>query len=138
MQNIRRYSVYIAWAVSLVATLGSLYYSQVAGLIPCTFCWYQRIAMYPLVLIIGAGILKRDSGVKAYALPLSIAGAAVGVYQVLLQQGWVKDIEACSAIANCAVKRAVLFHSVTIPMMSLLAWILIVTTLAIYKQDPEA
>ena len=66
---------YLAWVIALVATVGSLFFSEVMGLPPCLLCWYQRIAMYPLVLIIGSGIIMRDSRMKYYALPLCLIGA---------------------------------------------------------------
>ncbi len=137
MAYIKHYALYAAWTIALIATLSSLYFSQIEGLIPCTLCWYQRIVMYPLVIIIAIGIFKNDHDVKHYVLPLSVIGTIIAVYQVLLQQGWVKDIEVCSAAANCAVKQAVLFHSVTIPMLSLLAFIGITIALVIHRHSEE-
>jgi disulfide bond formation protein DsbB len=134
---VRHYSLYAAWTIALIAMFGSLYFSQVQGLIPCTLCWYQRIVMYPLVIILAIGIFKNDHGIKDYAAPLSVIGIAVAFYQVLLQQGWVKDIGVCSATANCAVKQAVLFNSITIPMLSLLAFIGITFFLIINKHSEE-
>ena len=61
----------LAWIVSLVATLGSLYLSEVSHFPPCTLCWLQRIAMYPLVIVLGVGALRDDRAVRWYALPLA-------------------------------------------------------------------
>ena len=66
--------LYTAWVTSLMATVGSLFFSEILHFPPCMLCWYQRILMYPLVVIIAVGILRRDKGVYQYVLPLSITG----------------------------------------------------------------
>jgi disulfide bond formation protein DsbB len=68
---------YIAWITALLGTVGSLFFSEVMLMPPCVLCWYQRIAMYPLVLIIGIAIATRDSGFRRYALPLSLGGSTI-------------------------------------------------------------
>ena len=133
----QHYALYIAWTIALVATLGSLYFSEIKHIIPCTFCWYQRIVMYPLVVLIAIGILKNDHDVKHYLIPLSAAGVLIAAYQVALQQGWVKDFEVCSAVANCAVKQAVLWHAVTIPMLSLFAFVVITFALVVHEHHED-
>ena len=72
-QTFKNNSAHIAWGAALVATLGSLYFSFILKLEPCLLCWYQRIFMFPLVVIIGVGIYRKDIGLAAYVLPLSIA-----------------------------------------------------------------
>ena len=80
--------LYPAWIIALVATVGSLFFSEVMQLPPCVLCWYQRIAMYPLVIIIGIGIITRDgSRMKNYALPLCLIGLAISIYHNLLYYG---------------------------------------------------
>jgi disulfide bond formation protein DsbB len=71
---------WLAAAVAVTATAGSLYFSEVAGYVPCTLCWYQRIAMYPLASVCVAAALRRDRGARWYVYPLAAAGAAVSVY----------------------------------------------------------
>src|SRR5690606_25247996 len=78
---------YLAWIIALVATVGSLFFSEVMQLPPCVLCWYQRMAMYPLVLIIGIGIILRDGRMKIYALPLCLIGLAISIYHNLLYYG---------------------------------------------------
>ena len=73
----QQYGPYFAFAAALAATLGSLYYSEVAGFVPCTLCWYQRILMYPLTIISLVGILKHDPGLPEYVLPFSIVTARI-------------------------------------------------------------
>ena len=65
---------------------GSLYFSEVAHFVPCRLCWYQRIAMYPLVLLLGIATLRRDVGIRLYAIPLAAIGAAVSIYHVQLER----------------------------------------------------
>ena len=76
----------LAWIVSLVATLGSLYLSEVSHFPPCTLCWLQRIAMYPLVIVLGVGALRDDRAARWYALPLAGIGAALAFYHALVQR----------------------------------------------------
>ena len=78
-------SLWLAWLVALAATVGSLYYSEVANFEPCSLCWYQRIAMYPLLVILLVGALTRDRFVARYALPLTIGGSILAIYNYLVQ-----------------------------------------------------
>lgn len=87
----------LAFAIALIAMLGSLY-AQHIGIEPCVLCWWQRIFMYPLVLIIPIGIWRADRDLWRYALPLSIFGALIALYQTLLYYGIVSE-----ALAPCAV-----------------------------------
>ena len=64
-----RYRFYFAWMAALIATLGSLYFSEVKGFIPCDLCWYQRIFMYPLAVILGIAVYRGDKSAAWYALP---------------------------------------------------------------------
>lgn len=83
---IRTYGLYLAWLVALIATGGSLYFSEVAGFIPCELCWYQRILMYPLAAILGIASYRDDRSIVIYSLPLSLSGAALSAFHYLLQK----------------------------------------------------
>jgi len=72
--------LYFAWLVSVLATLGSLYFSEIKGFIPCDLCWFQRIFMYPLVVILGIGTFQSDISVKKFVLPLSIVGGLISLF----------------------------------------------------------
>ena len=85
-----------AWLMAAAATASALFIGEVMGMAPCVLCWYQRIAMYPLVLIAGTGIVMRDPHWKAYALPLALAGLAVSIYHNLLYYGLIPE-----SIAPC-------------------------------------
>jgi disulfide bond formation protein DsbB len=73
-ESMREYELWFAFTVALVATLGSLYLSEVAHFEPCRLCWYQRIAMYPLALILGIAAARRDHGIRVYAAPIASFG----------------------------------------------------------------
>jgi disulfide bond formation protein DsbB len=82
-----------AWTIALFGTVGSLFFSEVMQYPPCSLCWYQRVALYPLILIIGTGLLINDRRVAAYALPLSLVGVAIAVYHNLLYYGFITASE---------------------------------------------
>ncbi|MDQ4122945.1 MAG: disulfide oxidoreductase [Acidobacteriota bacterium] len=125
---------YAAWIIALLATVGSLFFSEVMNLPPCVLCWYQRIAMYPLVSIIGIGIVLRDWRLKYYALPLSLSGLAVAVYHNLLYYGFIPDsITPCTQGVSCTSVQIEWFGFVTIPLMSLMAFTLVSLCLLFYK-----
>lgn len=115
--------MYLALGISVSAVLGSLYFSEILHWIPCKLCWWQRIAMYPLVPIISVGILRRDRGLPHYVLPLSILGGLVAFYHTLLQYNLLPESAAtCSAGVSCTTKYLALGGVITIPLMSLLAF----------------
>ena len=123
---------YLAFAIALASMLGSLYYSEVRDLPPCLLCWYQRICMYPLVVITAVGIWRRDAGMPWYALPLSIAGFGFAVYHYLLQKGIIAEALApCQAGISCTTKQVEYFGFVTIPFLSGLAFAAIAVCLIV-------
>ncbi|MCA1622656.1 MAG: disulfide bond formation protein B [Acidobacteria bacterium] len=125
---------YVAWIVALLSTVGSLFFSEVMNFPPCALCWYQRIAVYPLVLIIGAGIVLRDARMKYYALPLCLCGLALAVYHNLLYYGVVSETLApCSQGVSCTETQIEWFGFVTIPLLSLAAFAVIALCLLFYK-----
>ncbi len=126
MRNIKNL-LYLAWIQSLVATLGSLYFSEILHFKPCILCWYQRILMYPLVIIIAVGILRRDKNLPFYVLPLSVLGAAIAFYHVLLQKGVIAESFApCEVGVSCTTRfYGGWFGFLTIPLLSLIAFLVI-------------
>ena len=130
--------LYIAWVQALVSTLGSLYYSEIRNFSPCALFWYQRILMYPLVLIFWVGVLKRDKNLYMYVLPLSILGMLVAFYQVLLQNGVLKEsVSPCTVGVSCTVGYTGYFGFVTIPFMSLTAFTIITICMFIFRKNVE-
>ncbi|MEQ9569919.1 MAG: disulfide bond formation protein B [Longimicrobiales bacterium] len=118
----------LGWAggVALVAMLGSLYLSDGVGFTPCLLCWYQRIAMYPLVVVGGVAALTRDPAGWRYGLPLAVVGLIVAAYHVALQFQPALDIVSCDAGAPCTGRYVLVFGFVSIPVLAGAAFLLII------------
>lgn len=121
--------LWLAWLAAVIATLGSLYYSEIVGFVPCTLCWYQRIAMYPLTVLLGIAAVGDDRGVRRYVLPVATIGGMISAYHYLLQ--WFPGLEAgaCDVDAPCAAFYVREFGFVSIPFMALSAFALIAIAL---------
>ncbi len=127
--------LYIAWITALAATAGSLYFSEVLGFTPCILCWYQRIAMYPLVLIIGIGIIKKEKGFYHYALPLSVIGGVIAFYQNLLYYGVVSEsLAPCITGVSCITRYIKLLGFMDIPFLSFISFAIITIALVTNKK----
>ena len=120
----------LAWIVATVTTLGSLYYSEIANFVPCRLCWYQRICMYPLAVILLVGLLLRDRRVRWYAAPFVIVGAPLSLYHWLVERvDFFAKSSSCSAEAPCTVPWFQELGYVTLAFMALSAFLLIGTLL---------
>lgn len=118
--------VFACWLLACVSMLGSLFFSEVMGFPPCVLCWYQRICMYPLVLILPAGLFPFDSNILRYALPLSLLGSLIAVFHLLLVAGYIPEsIKPCVQGVPCTEVQIVWFGFVTIPLLSALSFLLI-------------
>lgn len=126
----RKYSLYFAWLVACMAMLGSLYFSEVRNIEPCHLCWYQRIVIYPLTIILGMAVYRGFIGIIPYVLPFVVIGILLSSYQVLIQEipNW-QPIELCGAGPSCADKIDIGLGPITIPMLSLGALLLMFTFL---------
>jgi disulfide bond formation protein DsbB len=121
-----------AWAVALVSTLGSLYFSEVANFVPCNLCWYQRIAMYPLAVILLVAALRRDWGVRWYAVPVGAIGAVISTYHVLLEKfPSLESSSVCSIAVPCNFIWFEELGFVTLPYMALSAFLLVLVLLTL-------
>lgn len=121
----------LAWFVATVATLGSLYYSEIADFVPCRLCWFQRICMYPLAVILLVGLLLRDHRVRWYAAPFVAVGAPLSLYHWLVERGVFSESSACSATVPCAVPWFEELGYVTLAFMALSGFLLIGTLLVV-------
>jgi disulfide bond formation protein DsbB len=128
-----KYALQIAFVQAWIATLGSLYFSEIRHWKPCLLCWYQRILMYPLVIILAVALKRRDKNVVYYVLPITILGMTIAFYHYLLQMTPLAEITPvqCSAYGPCSEVRALTFgpvalpYFVTIPFLSLTAFTVI-------------
>jgi disulfide bond formation protein DsbB len=127
--------LFVCWLLVSAATLGSLFFSEVMDLPPCTLCWYQRIFMFPLPIILLMGLFPFDARVVRYALPLALAGWAIAAYQTLLQLGVIPESAApCSQGVSCSSAYLNLFGFVSIPVLSLLGFSSVIGLLLVLRR----
>lgn len=116
-----------AWMVATASTLGALFLGEVMGYTPCVLCWYQRIAMFPLVVVLAAGLFPFDPRAVRYALPLAVAGLSLAVFHLMLVAGWIPEsIKPCQQGVPCSDVQVVWLGFVTIPLLSVVAFATIV------------
>lgn len=128
--------VWLSLVVALLATGGSLLYSDVIGLEPCMLCWYQRILMYPQVLLLALSKYYKDAKIALYSLPMVLLGAAVATYHYTLQLG-VNPYAPCSAVGysvSCSDRFVLNYGYITIPMMALTAFLLMALLLFLHAK----
>ena len=133
-------TLWLALLVALTATSGSLYFSEVARFTPCALCWYQRIAMYPMVVILGIAALRGDAGVARYAVPLAAIGAFISAWHIGVERVPGLPSGACSLDVPCSLIYVQVVGFVTIPTMALAAFLSIVTLLLLARsgqRQPE-
>ena len=129
----------ITLAVSGVATLGSLYFSEIADYIPCRLCWFQRILMYPIAVISVVALVRRDRQARWYVLPFTFIGAGVSLYHFLIEQGVVADSDSCTMFGPaCAEVWFTQFGFVTLAFMALCGFVaMAVVNLLPTPEDPS-
>ncbi|GGB81092.1 disulfide bond formation protein C [Deinococcus sedimenti] len=119
---------------AVVATTGSLYFSEVMHLPPCTLCWYQRLMMYPLVFVLLVSLLTQDTRLRAYSLPLSVTGLLIAAYHNLLYYGVIPEgLTQCAAGVSCTARQIEWLGFITIPLLSLTAFTVITLSLLLTK-----
>ena len=124
--------LFLCWLLSCVSAMGSLFFSYVMEFAPCVLCWYQRIFLFPLVLILAIGLFPFDKKVVKYTLPLAIVGWLTAVYHNLLYAGIIPEsIQPCSQGVSCTEEYINLFGFLSIPMLSLLSFSTIIALLII-------
>lgn len=121
------YGLWLAWLVALTCTLGSLYFSEVANFTPCTYCWYQRIAMYPLVVIFAIAAARRETAGALYAAGLAAIGAVISAYHVALEWFPALDSGTCDPDNPCTLVWFRAFGLISLPTLALAAFLLILT-----------
>jgi len=130
-------SYIFSFIVALTATSGSLFYSEVAGFTPCILCWYQRILMYPQVLLFGTALWKSEEKITDYTIVMSVVGAFIAGYHYLLQIGVLPELP-CSAVGfsvSCAQIFTMSLGYITIPLMAFTAFVMIMLLMAVKKRS---
>ena len=131
--------LFATWLLVCVTTLGSLFFSEVMDFPPCSLCWYQRIFMYPLVLVLMVGLFPFDAKVVRYALPLATVGWLVAFYHTLLYEGVLPESAApCSQGVSCSEEYIELFGFLSIPVLSLLSFTAVALLLVTLKKRLES
>lgn len=124
--------LFLCWLIASVSVMGSVFFSFVMEFAPCVLCWYQRIFLFPLVLILAIGLFPYDNNVIKYALPLAIAGWLTSAYHNLLYAGIIPEsIQPCTQGVSCTEDYINLFGFLSIPMLSLLSFSIIIILLVI-------
>ena len=128
--------LFLCWLLVSASATISLFFSSVMEYQPCVLCWYQRIFLFPLILIFAVGLFPAfDRGVIKYALPLTIAGGLTALYHTLLYAGIIpENIQPCSQGVSCTEEYIELFGFISIPMMSFFAFSTLVALLIILKR----
>ena len=131
----------LAAVVALTCTLGSLYYSEVAHFLPCRLCWFQRTAMYPLVVVLGVAAIRRDFGARITGAILAGIGACISVWHLLVEQYPNLESSSCDPNTPCSFKWVDQWGYLTIPGMALSGFALILVLLAAARpasqEDPS-
>ncbi|WP_411504029.1 disulfide oxidoreductase [Brevibacillus centrosporus] len=125
-QQAMEQAMFASWGISLIATAGSLFFSEVMKYIPCNLCWYQRILMYPLVILLGVASARKDYNMSLYALILSVIGGLISLYHYLIQKvPALHELGNACGIVPCNTDYINWFGFITIPFLALIAFTLI-------------
>ncbi len=135
---IKKRALLFAFIIALSSVLGSLYFSEIAKFEPCKLCWFQRIFMYPLPIILGLALFRKTRDVVSYALPLTVIGGLLGLYHYYLQMS-VNPLAPCSTIGfsvSCSERFVTNYGYITIPWMAFTGFVLItVFLLLVYTSE---
>ncbi len=124
MDFIKKNLLQLAFLQAVLATIGSLIFSEILKFPPCILCWYQRIFMYPLVIILAVGIWKKDKNIPFFVLPLNIIGLLISIYHNLLYYNIIPESSApCTLGISCTTKFIEWFGFITIPFLSMMAFL---------------
>ena len=127
--------LFFAWLVATIAPVGSLFFSEVMMFPPCVMCWYQRICMYPLVVILLVGLFPLDTTVTRYAMPLTLIGLFFAIYHNLLYYKILPEsVQPCSQGVSCTSDYINWFGYITIQLLSLVSFVMVLILLIIFKR----
>lgn len=119
-------SLFIAWITSIISVLGSLFLSEALHFIPCDLCWYERILMYPLALLLGISFYQTDLAIYKYVFPFSTAGMLISMYHYGIQKiPFLQEIQRCSNGIPCSNQYINWFGFITIPLLAFIAFAII-------------
>ena len=127
--------LFVAWMIAAGSTLAALFIGEIVGQIPCNLCWFQRVFMFPLAILLGIAAFRLDVGIRIYAMPLVLFGAAIAAFHTLIYFGLIDEgITPCARVGpSCAGADMTIFGGVPLPLGSLLAFIAIGGFLALCR-----
>ncbi len=126
--------LFLGWLLATLSTLGSLFFSNVMEFAPCVLCWYQRICLFPLVIILALGLFPLDRTVVKYSLPLVVAGWLLSAYHNLLYAGIIPaSLQPCTRGVSCT-EEYIEFGFLSIPLLSLLSFSALLCILIVFKR----
>lgn len=127
MNRLKEFSLFIAWIVALVATLGSLYFGEILKWEPCSLCWYQRICLFPLVIILGIATYRRDYKISVYCIPQVIIGLIFAIYQYLYPHlaPYIGPVKLCTLNTDCSYVYFEFLGFITLPFLSIVNFVII-------------
>ncbi len=129
--SVKQTALPLASLVAITATLGSLYYSEIAGFVPCRLCWFQRIFMYPMAIVLPIAAFRRDFGIRIYMIAFPVIGLGIAVYHYLVQRvPSLSEGGSCDPTAPCSSAYVETFDFITIPFMAGSGFLLIGVLLA--------
>lgn len=131
----QKQSLYIILAISVLGTLGSLFFSEILKFAPCSLCWYQRIALYPMIVISALGIILNDRNSYKYIFLFPVFGMFTAIFHNLLYLGAIPEsFSPCINGVSCVTKYFE-FGFITLPFLSLVAFTITVICLAVFKRN---
>ena len=127
--------LFLCWLIACISALGSLFFSEIMNFAPCVLCWYERVCLYPLVLIFSMGLFSFDKSVVRFSLPLALIGWFISLYHNLLYAGILPEsIQPCTQGVSCTEDYIDVFGVFSIPMLALISFSIIATLLFILKR----
>lgn len=131
--------LFVSWATSVIAMFGSLYFSEIRQYEPCSLCWYQRILMYPFVVVLGIATVKKDYRIAIYSMVLSAIGGCISLYHYSIQKvAFFADNAASCGRVPCTGQYINWLGFITIPFLALIAFIIIfICSYLIWKKSKE-
>ncbi len=138
LELVRPVRLWLAWLIAAVSMAGSLYFSESANFVPCKLCWFQRIAMYPLAVLLLIAAVRRDGGIRHYAVPLALIGAAISSYHYLIEWRPSLGSGTCDITAPCTVPWFRQFGFISLPFMALSGFAAIIALLTLGPSHKES
>jgi disulfide bond formation protein DsbB len=134
LDGLRQIALPLAGAIAVTATLGSLYFSEVADFPPCRLCWFQRIAMYPLAVVLPIAAWRRDAGIRWYGVPIAVLGGLVSAWHIAVERNPSLESGSCDPANPCSIVWVERLGYLTIPTMALSGFAAIVALLLLDRE----